>query len=521
MNILIILPRTNRDLWTYEPNDSEARFTYLMPLGLPYISAALKRAGFNVDVLNMNHESGTVQDIVRRHVTCESYSIIFTGGVSIFYPAVRDIIKCVRAVSHGAKIVVGGGMVSAQPEFMEGKLKPDYIIKGEGDKACVDLAKHIRDKVPTPFVQDTTPVEPLDGLPYPDLDAFGYAEYLDHTKPDYIAYDCFDKPRPYPILATRSCPYNCTFCYHTVGYKYRQRSNDNIMAEVRYAAKKYQANVFFFYDELFAYDKPKALDFCKKFQEFAENTPYRVHMMMNLRSDCCDEDILVAMKAAGASIIGLGLESASDKILTSMHKNLKVQQNTDAMRLIAKHGMGLQGSFIFGDTNETLETAQETLDIYYKNMDIIRGGVAINFIIPCQGTIIYKRMIKSGKWTDESFLEWRTKGYDFYSPPNLTNMSDEDFEKLKDKVFAAQYTGGYYAVPWDNGSGFPSAKCPYCGRDNIYVGVRMPTWAEFRQVGCRHCNGRFRLETRLFTVTRYLIKLFGFNRMRKLWGLVR
>jgi radical SAM superfamily enzyme YgiQ (UPF0313 family) len=157
-------------------------------------------------------------------------------------------------VSPNTKIIVGGGIITAQPEIMFDLLKPDYGIIGEGEQTVLELVNYFKNggninsvnglifkdfglsdnKIKTIITDPRDPIMNLDELPFPDYESFGYSEYLDAIKPtDYIAYDIVDKPRFYPVLASRSCPFNCTFCFHPLGKKYRQRSVDNIMAEIK------------------------------------------------------------------------------------------------------------------------------------------------------------------------------------------------------------------------------------------------------------------------------------------------
>ena len=82
-------------------------------------------------------------------------------------------------------------------------------------------------------------IEDLDALPLPDYEVFGYREHLDAMKPsDRDMLNIFDEPREYPLIASRSCPYKCSFCYHPSGYKYRRRSLDSIMAEIEEVVKE-------------------------------------------------------------------------------------------------------------------------------------------------------------------------------------------------------------------------------------------------------------------------------------------
>ena len=86
MKILIIITRFAKGAYTYDKNSTEKNYTYMVPLGLPYISAFLKKNGYDVTILNLNHLEGKVQDLIRDELSKNQYNIIFTGGVSIYFP---------------------------------------------------------------------------------------------------------------------------------------------------------------------------------------------------------------------------------------------------------------------------------------------------------------------------------------------------------------------------------------------------------------------------------------------------
>ncbi|MFZ1898391.1 B12-binding domain-containing radical SAM protein [Methanoregula sp.] len=536
MKILIIITRFAKGAYTYDKNSTEKNYTYMVPLGLPYISAFLKKNGYDVTILNLNHLEGKVQDLIRDELSKNQYNIIFTGGVSIYFPDLRDYVQYIREDSPDSKIVIGGGIISAQPEIMYSLLKPDFIVIGEGELTALELMQCI-EKNGDPSKVDgigytengnlvlTKPRKPiidLDALPYPDLEGMGFDEFLDHTLPTFIVYDTVDFPRPYPLLASRSCPFACTFCFHTIGNKYRQRSIKSIIDEIKYAVRKYKVNIIHLEDELFAYDKERALEFCKQVKEFTDTVPYKIYFNLSLRVDCADEQILDALKSIGCTLIGLGLESFSLTVLNSMKKHTSPEQIERILQMIAEKGLAGQGSFIFGDPAETFETATETLDFYNNHQDIIRGGITLGFVVPFQGSPLYKYCVEKGIIKDEiEFIEKRSQeGYPFFEPMNLTRMSDSEFEKLKDRVFTAAFTTGYFSIPISsesvNGVNEIQIRCPYCNQVSVLKNINYPKRFEFQQIGCRHCNGKFRMVTPYYPAMRFIFKILGFNRINSL-----
>ncbi len=538
MKILFILPRFNKGFGTvYNENETGIDYDYLMPVGMPYIAAYLKQNGYkDVDALNLNHIPGLVKDIVQKTVTDTHYDFVFTGTISIMYPAVRDIIKYVREASPTTITVCGGGIISSNPELMMKLINPHYGIIFEGEETALELIKCVEAHKPTDDIQSivyknkkgeilkTKPrpqIKDLNALPFPDLELFGYSEYLKHQElGGWNQYPRDYPPKPYMLVSARGCSHACRFCFHTTGPKYRYRSVENIMSEVKYAVEKYHINFFTFLDELFSYDKPRALEFCRQFKEYQKTIPWRIEMYCNLRVDCADAEILDAMKSCGNVVIGLGLESYNQTVLNSMRKHITPDQIKTTLQMIADRNLVPQGGFIFGDNAETLETARETLKFIREHPNLSRGGLFMGFIIPFPGTAIYKYALEKGVIKDEmEFINKLTStDYNYDNIYNFTNLSDKDFDILKNEVFTLKYTAIPVSVPTVISSDTIFVKCPHCGELQNYKTTKRPHAQFSVGVICNNpeCNGRFEMGTRYIQIGRLAVKLLGFKRMRQI-----
>lgn len=511
MKIIIIQFKFNKPGKGYDPDEEGTNLNYMFPLGLPYISAMLKQFGYNVTCLNLNHRAGTVGDVVYREMFARDYDVAFVGGLSLFYPHIRDLIGAIRIASPKTKIVCGGGIITAQPEFMMGLLKPDFGISGEGELAAETLV-HCLDYGQFPPVDKhnvitSEPIKNLDELPFPDYDGFNFAEYTSTLRPsDFVPCDIVDNPRIYPMVASRSCPFNCTFCFHPLGPKYRQRSVDNIMAEIRQAVERYQVNIFVIYDELFSHSLERVREFCDKFKEYSDSLPQPLYFYCNLRVDSTTDEMLKIMKTSGAYLLAIGLESYSKTVLDSMQKKTSPEQIDRVVKLVRENSLGLQGNFIFGDPAETLETAEETLRYVREHRDILGAGVLLNFVVPFQGSKIYSDLT-----VDEMKLlaDRERTGYPLV-PVNMTGLSDTDFQKLQEMVFeenmnAPVIIGGRESV------------CPSCGSKN-YVDVDVPWFGLPRNVGCYQCNFRYNLVSPFYPVVKSILLMIGSRNAIRLTG---
>jgi len=535
MKVLIILIRFNKVANIYDPNSHEKILHYLLPIGLACISSYLKRAGKDVTVINLNNKDGYIKDIIKEEMEKEKYDIAFVGGLSLFYPHLRDLIGYIHKYSPTTKVVAGGGIITAQPEIMFNLLKPDYGIIGEGEETALELVNFIenggdRNKIDglifsyMDSLVITSPrkaIMDLDSLPYPDYDSFGYSEYLNNIRPtDYVAYDIVDDPRFYPVLASRSCPYDCTFCFHPLGRKYRQRSIDNIMDEIKQNVEKYNINIIFTYDELFSNSRDRVFEFCTKFKAYSDTLPYKLWFYCNNRADTTTNEMLKIMKASGAYLLSFGLESYSETVLKSMKKHTKPEDIKKIVHLMKENELGLQGSFIFGDVAETCETAKETLKFVRENRKDIGTAVSTVFIVPFQGSPIYKYCVNNGKIKDEVqfIMDREASGYDHLHPQlNMSDhLTDEEFSKLKSTVLKSLVASDVYSTPmdyWktDNGDTFVKVKCPRCKKVSTIKNTPIPKIYFAQVIGCRHCFYRFDLAAPYYPLWRLFVKIVGYD----------
>jgi radical SAM superfamily enzyme YgiQ (UPF0313 family) len=537
MNVLIILHRFDNGDAPYNPDSTKKVNGYMLPLGLAYISAVLKKAGKNVTVLNLNNRDGRVRDILDWELHFGNYDIAFLGGLSMYYPHIRDIIKYIRYYSGKTTIVVGGGIITAQPEIMFKLLQPDYGVIGEGENTVLELVEHLEQGSSVADINGIIFTDPfgeltvtkpresildLDTLPFPNYESFGYKEYLDNFPMTEMGglFDVVDNPRPYPLLASRSCIFNCTFCFHPLGQKYRQRSIDNIMQEIRIAVEKYRVNIIIFYDEMFSNNSIRVVEFCRKFKAYSDTLPYKLWFQCQNRVDTTTDELMKTMKASGAFCLSYGLESYSPIVLASMKKHITPEQILTTARLTRENKLGIQGNFIFGDPAETCETAKETLDYVKNNRDLLGSSIGLFFVIPFQGTPIYKRCVREKKIPNEiQFIKDRERSwFKYLEPMNMTTLSDTKFSQLKEAVFSLHLVSDTYTTSegtWYNSPGdtYTIIKCPSCKNSFGMKNLPEPKGFSALNVGCRYCHYRFHVVSRWYPLKRFIIKVLGFRRV--------
>lgn len=490
MRFLLVVPRYI----------DRARTSYNFPFGMAYVSAALKRAGQEVHCLNLNHEEGVPAVVVAAKVRSLNPDVLATGGISPHFARVQDILAAGKAAKPGLRTLAGGGLVTSLPIPVAEMLDLDIGALGEAEETVVDLAQAL-DRGDDPagvaglvvrkadgaFGQTAcrNPVKDLDSLPWPDYEGF-QARLLVESMPD--AQDFFhqvlDRPRPLALISSRSCPFACTFCFHPNGRVYRERSLDDVMAELEFQVDRYGVNAIWILDELFAVKRDRLIDFCTRI------APMKVKWAVSLRLQEGEEDVLDLMRDAGCIFIGYGLESADDRVLSSMKKKTTRALMEKTLRQTYEKRVGIVGNFIFGDPAETVDTASNTLEWWAHHPEY---RISLVPLLAYPGTKVFEDARAAGKIPDLKTAFTRP----LY---NLTAIPEGDYARMVEKLQVFSETLLLPAMPtgWERQSGTIHRidwTCPRCGHVNRQDGVDTDYPFHYQRITlpCRSCLARFDL----------------------------
>jgi radical SAM superfamily enzyme YgiQ (UPF0313 family) len=405
-----------------------------MPLGILYVSAYLKAAGVaNVFTLNLNHCDGTEKDALSQHFDKYAIDIVGTGGLSGEFIDVERIIRLSKEIRPQITTLVGGGIITSAPETaMQAIPQADFGVTGEGEATVVELIAALSGNTPvnqvsglifrnageyvvTPPRKETVD---LDALPFPDYEGFNYREYLE-TNPDVS-----DDGKVYTqvsVIGGRSCKYNCTFCFHPSGSRYRQRSLDSIFAEIDYLLANYDVTYIALREELFATDNRRVAEFCRRMEN------YSFDWSIQLRIDSINRQLIDTLKNTRCRYVFVGIESVHDSVLKSMRKGITQKQIETALAMLAEAGICSRSGIIFGDRTENLETAMWTYNWYQENKH--RYRMFIDMIIAFPGSKLYTDACREGIISNPvQFLK------DGCPIVNISRLSDVEFMQLVNLV---------------------------------------------------------------------------------------
>ncbi|CCQ75268.1 B12-binding domain-containing radical SAM protein [Magnetospira sp. QH-2] len=488
MKILLVLP-----------NFGEGR-GYNFPLGIAYISSSLKQAGHEVECINLHHVEGRSYDQVRRAAQRFQPDLCATGGLSSHYHLIAEILQAAKDGHPPVVTVGGGGLVTAAPDWVVGHMPMDIGVIGEGEETMVDLARVLeaRDRIGAvpglvwqgadgraQRTEARKTLKDLDQLPWPDLESFDVEKMVEEqVTSDSFSFDLLDDPRSVPMVASRSCPYKCTFCFHPTGQVYRQRGLDDFFNELEFNIERFGINMVEVLDELFAYKRPRMEEFCRRIKD------YGVKWWTSLHVRVVEPDVIDIMRDAGCVVVGYGIENVHETILGSMQKKSTEEMINHALKSTFGKGLAVRGNLIFGDPEETLETANYTLDWWARNRAWQISLVPLQ-VLP--GSPVYKRVVAEGRMEDDpaAVTQWHQ---------NVTRMDNETYARLMGRVNLFDYgllrpakIHAFEESASPGRDGNPqydiAFDCVHCGGRNEFHNV-LPTREKFQRFrfACRHCG---------------------------------
>lgn len=530
MEILLVVPKyTTSKIITTKKN-----YDYVFPLGLGYICSVLKSAGYNVDCINLNHLEGRIEDLIKNTLDNKKYDYVCSGHMALGYAVIEKIINAAKNHKSNPKVIIGGLLITTEPELMTKSLKFDVGVVGEGEIVIIELIKCLEEKGDLNKVKgicylskEGKPiitkqgkiVEDLDSIPFPDTEALGFEEQLDKMNFGNALLNTFDNARLYHILGSRSCPFKCTFCYHHG--KYRMRSIENIVKEIHYAIEKYKINSLYLNDDMFAFNKERVKNFCKEMKNINKELNGNFKWSCQMSVVTADKETLKMLKDSGCVIISLGLESYHPDILKSMKKPITPQQIDNAIKICRELKFPIMGNFIFGDIAETKETAKTTLDYWKKNCD---GQTKLFFIHPYPGSEIYNYCIEKGIIKDK--LDFIKNKIHHTNIVNMTNMSKKEFKELITEISKTKAKYERYIVPrkiekTSENRYSVEVECPFCKENIAYKNCSITNKRYYVfPVICRNenCNMRFFISSNLYNFTNKYYQELDFFRKRYLWA---
>ena len=337
-------------------------------LGLMYLSSLLKKKGHRVEMF-LPARSQTIDHFVKELAAFKPDLVGFPCTTGTHQWA----LQCAESIKHilPAKTVFGGPHPTYFPDIIN-EPAVDIICRGEGEYPLLDLADKIDrneditgtlscwfKRNGTIIKNEQRPlIEDLNRLPFPDRELY-VTKYPSLKKSQKV------------FMASRGCPFNCTFCfnhqykelYRGKGAFVRYRSVDNLIEEikeVRGRAKEMQT--VYMQDDTLILDKTWVKEFADRYAR-----EIRLPLICLIRADLTDEPTIRKLREACCKSVFFGIETGSEHLRnTLLKKGVTDEQILRTAQLLKKYGITFRTYNMLGLPGETMEEAYQTVEINIK-----------------------------------------------------------------------------------------------------------------------------------------------------------
>jgi len=328
--------------------------------------------------------------------------------------------------SKSTFVLAGGEHFTAAPEVSMDYLPLlDGIALGEGEETIVEVAnaisseksletvqglvlrkKDLNEPLPLSYFNSknkkyirTIPrkrIRGVDEISWPAWDQIPVEDYLTRE----LSYGV-NRGRSMPMLASRGCPYSCTFCSNPQmwGTRWVARDVKDVVNEIEFYIKTYNITNIDFYDLTAIVKKKWIIDFCKELLKRKIDITWQ--LPSGTRSEAIDEDVCPLLYASGCRNMNYAPESGSKEVLKKIKKKVKLKSLCKSLVAANKASINIKMNIIIGLPMEN------HLDIWKTLWSLIiysfygAYDVSIGIFAPYPGSELYDELVKKNRITHD------------------------------------------------------------------------------------------------------------------------
>ena len=445
------------------------------PISLAYIGAYIKEHGYDYlaidacgEALDQVTPSKHDQDLLIQGLTTKQVigkipnDVDVVGLTSLFSHAwflVKEIINEIRHKFPNAVIVVGGEHPTAAADMVLKDGMVDLVVTGEGEETFAAILDRISkgekyfDLDGIAYLSNTVGlvvnkkrkrIGAIDSFPFPDWDQWSIREYIDYEQVTGV-----NLGRAIPILGSRGCPYECTFCSNKEMWtkRYIMRSGEQIVEEMSYMKDKYNVSVFNFMDSTFIINKAKITKFCEELLRSGLNIEYQ--LPAGTRSEALTNDVIKLLEQSGLRNIGLAPESGSKMIRSIIKKKINYDDFINTVKALNRSKITASCFIVIGFPEDDYHTLKETLQMIRKLAFFGIDDITVSQFTPYPGSLYYRQLVASGKINDQydrlsdivSFYSSKPRSY-------AEKIKDGDLYKIMLRMYVEFYLLSFLFRPW-------------------------------------------------------------------------
>ncbi|MCX5713867.1 MAG: radical SAM protein [Candidatus Omnitrophica bacterium] len=366
--------------------EGDYQYEQEIPLGIASLMAFLRKHNYDVICQQCFAGRDDAQISLATRIEADIYCFQLN---TVNYQAVKTVVKEIKIKRPTSYAIFGGPfLISLSEKILKNEPLYDFIVFGEGEATLLELLRAI-ERPKSDFsninglvwrkesgeVVTNKPrelIEDLDTLPFPARD------FLEDGKLDPRDNGLIESVR---LVSSRGCIGRCSFCCVNLynkfqkGRAWRGRSPKNVVDEIEYLSKTFNAKLFNFSDSSF--DDPGKLGKIRSRQICEEiisrKIPFsaKIYLRCETMKSSDDIELLKLYKKAGIDIIIIGAESGSDYELKLYDKPAGVEDNYRTVRILEDLGLFyVMSGFIMFGPNSTLETLRSNIEFLYRGANV-------------------------------------------------------------------------------------------------------------------------------------------------------
>lgn len=402
------------------------------PLWLIYAAALVEKNGFDIEFLDAPatplDEKHSLEVISQK---CDGVKLfVLDTSTPSIYSDINFGAKLKDMCPEAFVLLVGTHPSAVPEETLSINNKIDAVARHEFDYTVLNLAKCLRDHGELSFVHGLSYINNGECIHNPDtrfidnLDEIPFAAEFIKKHLNYRDY--FFAASAYPeiqIFTGRGCPARCSFCVYPQtmhGHRYRLRSAQNIIAELKFIAKEFHdVKEIVIEDDTFTSNKSRVIEICNLIIQ--EGLHKRFRWLCNARVNL-DLETMKLMRAAGCRLIIPGIESTSQQILNNIHKGTNVSEIKAYIANAKIAGLLVHACYMVGNEGETRETMMSTL----RDALTFKTDTAQFFpLLPYPGTEAFK-WAKANGYINGKYDEYCKEDGTLNCVLNLPELSSQD-----------------------------------------------------------------------------------------------
>jgi len=370
-------------------------------LSLRYLAASVAEDGFRPELIPFN-AAADVERVVARIAALDPLVV----GISVpFQTRARELVGLVgllRARGVRAHVTLGGHFATFEyANLLRDFPAVDSVVRHEGELTLSDICRRVRDEEPVAGIPGTVtrgaaglvdggrrPLPPLDDLPFPDRRG---------TPREILGIASG------PLVGSRGCYADCSFCcihaYHrnADGPRYRTRSPENIVAEMREEYERRGVRLFVFHDDNFLVPSLRRnLERCRRLKKLLQEAGLdEIALVIKCRPTDVHTELFALLRSMGLIRAYVGIETNSDEGIVSLNRRVTPEDNRRALTVLRDLGIYCSFNVLMFDPEATLDGVRANLGFMQRFADVpfnfcraeVYAGTPLKRILEEQGRL--------------------------------------------------------------------------------------------------------------------------------------